>query len=73
MDKSIGEDDFVIYPEDIQLFSISGFSRPCGDSSDSWLRMEECGFLTPYCIDPKTGYRYYDTHNATGAGQFKLL
>ena len=63
----------MIYPEDIQLFSIHEFSRACGVSRASLLRMEECGFLTPYRIDPKTGYHYYDTHNVAGAGQFKLL
>jgi DNA-binding transcriptional MerR regulator len=64
---------FMIYPEDIQLFSIHEFSRACGVSRASLLRMEECGFLTSCRIDSETGYRYYDAHNAAGAGQFKLL
>ena len=63
----------MIYPEDIQLFSIHEFSRACGVSRASLLRMEECGFLTPYRIDPETGYRYYDAHNAAEVGQFQLL
>ena len=63
----------MIYPEDIQLFSIREFSRACGVSRASLLRMEECGFLTPYRIDPETGYRYYDAHNAAEVGQFQLL
>lgn len=61
------------YPEERQLFTIREFSRACGVSRTSLIRMEECGFLTPYRIDPDTGYRYYDAHNAAEVGQFQLL
>ena len=61
------------YPEERQLFTIKEFSRACGVSRTSLIRMEECGFLTPYRTDPDTGYRYYDAHNAAEVGQFQLL
>ena len=61
------------YPEERQLFTVKDFSRACGVSRTSLIRMEECGFLKPYRIDPDTGYRYYDAHNAAEVGQFQLL
>ena len=63
----------MIYPQDRQLFTISEFSHACGISRASLLRMEECGFLKPYHIDPQSGYRYYDAYNAAEVGQFQLL
>ena len=74
MDKSsIQGGGTMIYPQDILLFTINEFSRACGISRASLLRMEECGFLKPYRIDPDNGYRYYDAHNVAEVGQFQLL
>ena len=63
----------MIFTQDRQLFTIHELSRACGVSRATLLRMEECGFLTPYRIDPENGYRYYDAYNAAEVGQFQLL
>lgn len=59
--------------DNIKLFSITEFSRACGLSRASLLRLEECGILTPCKVDQKTGYRYYDALNVTEAGQYQLM
>ncbi|MCR4891459.1 MAG: MerR family transcriptional regulator [Lachnospiraceae bacterium] len=61
------------YPKQRREFTISEISRACGVSRKTLIRMEECGFLTPYRVNPDTGYRYYDAHNASEVGQFLLL
>lgn len=61
------------YPEERHLFSISEFSRACGVSRKTLIRMEEDGLLTPLKVNPKTGYRHYDAHNAAEVGQFLLM
>ena len=66
-------DILMKYPEDRFLFSIREAARACGVGRTTLLRMEECGFLTPYCIDKKTGYRYYDAQNIAQIGQYQLL
>lgn len=63
----------MIYPEDRQLFTVKKFAHACGISRATLIRMEKCGFLTPFRIDPDSGYRYYDAHNAAEVGQFQLL
>ncbi len=63
----------MIYPENRKLLSIKQMAHACGISRATLLRMEECGFLTPYYIDSETGYRYYDTQNVTTVGQFLRL
>ena len=60
-------------PKDVHLFTIRELARACGTSRATLLRMEESGFLTPYLIDPDTGYRYYDAYNAAQVGQFMVL
>ncbi|MCR4745943.1 MAG: MerR family transcriptional regulator [Lachnospiraceae bacterium] len=61
------------YPEKRREFTISELSHACGISRKTLIRMEESGFLTPYRINPDTGYRYYDAHNASEVGQYQLL
>lgn len=61
------------YPENRYTFSISEAARACGVSRATILRMEECGFLTPYQVDSDTGYRYYDSQNIAQIGQYQLL
>ncbi len=61
------------YPKGRHLFSISEFSHACGVSRKTLIRMEESGFLTPILVNPETGYRYYDAHNAAEVGQFLLM
>lgn len=61
------------YPEEQHLFSISEFSRACGVSRKTLIRMEESGFLVPFRVNPGTGYRYYDAHNAAEVRQYLLL
>ena len=61
------------YPEERRMFSIRELAHACGVSRSTLIRMEECGFLTPYYTDPDTGYRYYDAHNAAQVGQFLLF
>ncbi len=61
------------YPEHRELFHIKKFAQACGISRTSLIRMEESGVLTPFYVDPDTGYRYYDTQNASEVGQYQLL
>jgi len=61
------------YPEKRHEFTISEISHACGISRKTLIRMEESGFLTPYRINPDSGYRYYDAHNASEIGQYQLL
>lgn len=37
--------------------------QACGVSRTTLIRMEKSGFLSPYRVDPGTGYRYYDMQN----------
>jgi len=61
------------YPKQRILFTVKDISHACGVSRTTLIRMEECGFLTPYRIDSKTGYRYYDANNIAQIGQYQLL
>lgn len=63
----------MYYPEERFLFTIREAAHACGVGRTTLLRMEECGFLTPYRIDPNTGYRYYDAQNIAQIGQYQLL
>lgn len=63
----------MIYPENRFLFTISEVAHACSVSRATLLRMEECGFLTPFRIDKNTGYRYYDAQNIAQIGQYQLL
>ena len=56
-----------------RTFSVREMAHACGVSRSTLIRMEECGFLTPYYIHPDTGYRGYDAYNAAQIGQFLLL
>lgn len=60
-------------PDNVHLFTINEFSKICGISRSTIIRMEECGYLTPHRIDPKSGYRYYDGVNVTEVAQYKVL
>ena len=61
------------YPDERKLFTVKEVSHACGVSRTTLIRMEESGFLTPFKIDPQTGYRYYDADNLTAIGQYQLL
>ena len=61
------------FPENRALFSIKEMSEICGISRASLLRLEEDGILTPYRVNPDTGYRYYDMQNVTAVGQYQRL
>ena len=61
------------YPKERRMFSVREMAHACGVSRSTLIRMEECGFLTPYYINPDTGYRCYDAHNAAQIGQYLLL
>jgi len=63
----------MFFPDDQQLFTVSELARACGISRATLIRIEECGMLTPFRIDPKTGYRYYNAYNAAQVGQYLLL
>ena len=63
----------MIFPEDQQLFTVSELARACGVSRSTLIRIEECGVLTPYRVDPDTGYRYYNAYNAAQVGQYLHL
>ena len=63
----------MILPKSRKLFTISEVSKACGVSRTSLIRMEEDGFLTPYRVDPDTGYRYYDMQNVASVGQYQRL
>lgn len=61
------------YPKERYLFTVKDVCHTCGISRATLLRIEESGFLTPYKIDAKTGYRYYDAQNIAQIGQYQLL
>ncbi len=61
------------FPEDRKLFTMKEFSRACGVSRTTLIRIEESGVLTPCRVDPETGYRYYDAYNASQVGQYLML
>ena len=61
------------YPDERKLFTVKEVAHACGVSRTTLIRMEESGFLTPFKIDPQTGYRYYDANNLTAIGQYQLL
>ncbi len=63
----------MLFPKDRKLFTVKEMCRACGVSRATLIRMEEDGFLTPYRVDPDTGYRYYDTQNVTAVGQYQRL
>ena len=63
----------MFFPEDQQLFTVSELARACGVSRTTLIRIEECGMLTPYRINPETGYRYYNAYNAAQVGQYLFL
>ncbi len=56
-----------------QLFTSAEVCHTCGISKTSLFRLEECGFLKPYYVNPDTGYRYYDLQNITTVGQFQRM
>lgn len=60
-------------PENRALFSIKEMSEICGISRASLLRLEKDGILTPYRVNPDTGYRYYDMQNVTVVGQYQRM
>ncbi len=60
-------------PKNRTLFSIKEMSEICRISRASLLRLEEDGFLTPYRVNPDTGYRYYDMQNVTAVGQYQRM
>ena len=66
-------DKLMKYPEERFLFTIKEVAHACGISRTTLLRMEESGFLAPYRINEKTGYRYYDAQNIAQIGQYQLL
>ena len=59
--------------DDRKLYTSAEVCRACGISRTSLFRLEEYGFIRPYRVNPKTGYRYYDLHNITSIGQFQKL
>lgn len=61
------------FPEKRALFTVKDVCHACGVSRSTLLRLENCGILTPFHIDPDTGYRYYDTQNVTTIGQYQRL
>ncbi len=63
----------VIFPEERKLLTIREMTQACGVSRSTLLRMEEDGFLTPYRVDPDSGYRYYDVMNVAAVGQYQRL
>ena len=60
-------------PEDRHYFTINEFSKACGFSRTSIIRLEKSGFIKPCKVDPVTGYRYYDAVNVTEVAQYKFL
>ena len=61
------------FSDDRKLFTSAEVCHTCGISKTSLFRLEECGFLKPYYVDPDTGYRYYDLRNITTVGQFQRM
>lgn len=45
------------------MFQITEAAHACGLSRSTLMRMEEKGLLTPACIAPESGRRYYDNHD----------
>ncbi|XME02248.1 MerR family transcriptional regulator [Lachnospiraceae bacterium C1.1] len=56
-----------------KLFTSSEVCHACGISKTSLFRLEECGFLKPYYVNPDTGYRYYNLQNITAVGQYQMM
>ncbi len=63
----------MVFPDQRRLFTSAQVCRACGISRTSLFRLEEIGFLTPYSVNPDTGYRYYDLQNITAVGQFQKM
>ena len=63
----------MIFTDQRRLFTSLQVCRACGISRTSLFRLEEIGFLTPYSVNPDTGYRYYDLQNITAVGQFQKM
>ena len=63
----------MIFTDQRRLFTSLQVCRACGISRTSLFRLEEIGFLTPYSVNPDTGYRYYDLQNITAVGQFQRM
>ena len=63
----------MIFTDQRRLFTSAQVCRACGISRTSLFRLEEIGFLTPYSVNPDTGYRYYDLQNITAVGQFQKM
>ena len=63
----------MFFTEQRRLFTSAQVCRACGISRTSLFRLEEIGFLTPYSVNPDTGYRYYDLQNITAVGQFQRM
>jgi len=61
------------YPEHRKLFTVKDVTRTCGVSRTTLIRLEESGILTPYRIDPETGYRYYDMQGVAAVGQYQRM
>lgn len=61
------------FPDKRALFTVKEVCHACGISRSTLLRLEDCGILTPFHVDPDTGYRYYDTQNVTTIGQYQRL
>ncbi|MCR5024606.1 MAG: MerR family transcriptional regulator [Lachnospiraceae bacterium] len=63
----------MIFTDQRRLFTSAEVCRACGISRTSLFRLEEIGFLSPYSVNPETGYRYYDLQNITAVGQFQRM
>lgn len=63
----------MVIRDNRKLFSSAEVCNTCGISKTSLFRLEECGFLKPYHVNPDTGYRYYDLQNITAVGQFQRM
>ncbi len=63
----------MISPDKRGLFTSAEVCHTCGISKTTLFRLEECGFLKPYYVNPDTGYRYYDLQNITAVGQFQRM
>ncbi|MBQ9458628.1 MAG: MerR family transcriptional regulator [Oscillospiraceae bacterium] len=59
--------------EQRKLFTSAEVCHACGLSKASLFRLEECGLLKPYRVNPDTGYRYYDLQNITTIGQIQRM
>ncbi|MCR5107370.1 MAG: MerR family transcriptional regulator [Lachnospiraceae bacterium] len=63
----------MVFFDNRKLFTSAEVCHACGISKTSLFRLEECGFLKPYHVNPDTGYRYYDLQNITSIGQFQKM